>query len=661
VGVGVAGFSSSFQTLSAPVSSLTTFARLSGYETSVGMAKRKVDFEKREFKDEWTHLYCFIENGSSTKPVCVICHQSLAVNKVSNLSRHHQTNHKSFVEHYPLNSTLRTDKIASMKKSFIASKRVFVKTFSTAERATEASLRIAWKLGQRMKPFSDSEIVKECMLEAAEALFDEPEKCVFVKAIKELPMSDTTTMRRSEQLAQDTYGSLIRGVNAASCFALAIDESTDVTDVAQVCVYIRFFNGVEFIEDLLGLFPLDGQTRGEDLYEGLIKLTNKHQIDLLKMIGIASDGAPSMVGRGRGLVGILKQKYPNLFSIHCIIHQTSLCGKLSGNFNRVMIIIMKLVNFLRSSSSLMHRKLREFLKEQNAEYDDLIMHCDVRWLSKGRVLERFCALRCELLSFLSEQTATKADIFISFISNADDMFAVAFLADIMSKLNELNLKLQGRGRTIVDLCQDVSGFQLKLQLYRHDLETTQKHLYFPKLNTMIEQFPDDLFENEWALAFIDNLLEQFNSRFSIKIEKDLGLFVNNPFLVKTYENLSTQVQNIFPQLAEDVATLQIELIDLQCEEIMRAELSSRNSVDFWTNVVPEKKYPICKKLAINILTLFGSTYVCEAAFSIMTGIKTRNRNRLTNDHLHQCMRMALTTYTPDFKKIVAENRGQTSH
>ncbi|KAJ4946778.1 hypothetical protein JOQ06_008824 [Pogonophryne albipinna] len=116
------------------------------------------------------------------------------------------------------------------------------------------------------------------------------------------------------------------------------------------------------------------------------------------VVSIATDGAPSMIGREKGAVQRLKEHHPDLLSYHCIIHQSVLCANLGKEYSDVMETIMKLVNYLRASSALQHRLLRAFLTE-----DDENMEC------------------------------------------------VAFLVDVTSHLNELNLKLQGQGNTVCDL------------------------------------------------------------------------------------------------------------------------------------------------------------------------------------------------------------------
>ena len=132
-----------------------------------------------------------------------------------------------------------------------------------------------------------------------------------------------------------------------------------------------------------------------------------------------------------------------MITYHCIIHQSVLCASLDDEYRGVMETVIKMVNFLRSTSALKHRLFKNFLTEVMACYNDLLLHNNVRWLSKGRVLERFCAIKKEMYCFLKQQKNLKAEHFCEFLEDAKKMEIVGFLTDIMSHLNELNAKLQG--------------------------------------------------------------------------------------------------------------------------------------------------------------------------------------------------------------------------
>ncbi|CAH0731335.1 unnamed protein product, partial [Brenthis ino] len=130
---------------------------------------------------------------------------------------------------------------------------------------------------------------------------------------------------------------------------------------------------------------------------------DKDDLDLKKLLSVTTDGAPAMVGAKKGLVHLLRTNAKcneNLFSYHCIIHKTVLCCKLNPNLESIMQEVIKIINFLRAKSSLKHRELKIFLDEVDAQYDDLLLHNNVRWLSKGCVLQRFFAILEDLKTFL---------------------------------------------------------------------------------------------------------------------------------------------------------------------------------------------------------------------------------------------------------------------
>lgn len=177
---------------------------------------------------------------------------------------------------------------------------------------------------------------------------------------------------------------------------MALDESTDVKDIAQLAIYVRYFNEIEltFREELLNIVPLLTRTTGEDIFTALMGCLQEMEVTTTKLASISTDGAPAMVGRVSGVVARLKQApgVSKLLSFLCIIYQSVLCGKLYGPFKEHMKRMMQLINFLKAKSALRHRELRAFLEELNADYDDLLTHNDVRWLSKGNSLARIWVL-----------------------------------------------------------------------------------------------------------------------------------------------------------------------------------------------------------------------------------------------------------------------------
>ncbi len=102
----------------------------------------------------------------------------------------------------------------------------------------------------------------------------------------------------------------------------------------------------------------------------------------------------------------------------------------------------------------------------NAAYDDLLLHNNLRWLSKGRVLERFWDIRKDLEMFLSQQKNAKARHYLDFLRNDDSIELVAFIVDVTSHLNELNLRLQGQGNTECDLMAAVRSFERRLEIFK---------------------------------------------------------------------------------------------------------------------------------------------------------------------------------------------------
>ena len=154
-----------------------------------------------------------------------------------------------------------------------------------------------------------------------------------------------------------------------------------------------------------------------------------------------------MIGRIKGVAARFSNVVSHLQCLHCIIHRAVLCSKLSDDLKDIMDTVIVIINFIRSTSSFQLRIFRKLLDDVFAEYQDLLIHCDVRWLSKGKSLDQFCDLKDEILVFLSNCSHKKGTKYSHLVQEDQFMAKVHFLSDIFELLNMLNLQLQGRHKT----------------------------------------------------------------------------------------------------------------------------------------------------------------------------------------------------------------------
>lgn len=616
--------------------------------------KRKVDSENRKFLTEWTEQYCFtLPDRPGAVPVCLICNKTVALVKSANLKRHYETTHQQFHKNFPLGSEARQEKLQAYLASYKKSTALLVRSMSEQEKSAEAALRVCWTLNKHQKPFSDSEIVKKCMLEVAAALFEE--KKDVVAAIQGIPLSARSNTRRTEILAADNKSSLLELLQKAPCYAIALDESCDIVDEEQMSTFVRFLDieSKAFREELLAILPFKGKTRGEDLFKTFDDFMTKSNISYDKMVSLSTDGAPAMIGKEKGLVKRIKDKNAGLLSYQCIIHQAALCGKLSATLKEVMDSLIKLINFMRSRSALQHRQFKEFLSECDSAHSDLLQYNNVRWLSKGQVIERFWQIKEEVTSFLDNLDTQEARKHLEFLANERNMLAVAFLKDILKHLNALNTELQGNGKLICDLIQSVSSFRRKLDIFEKDI-ASQEFIHFP---TILEYKNNSEIDIAVFSNFMSDLRKEFAARFQdfAEIEK-LSRFLKSPFEVSPAAEWTDVAAKLF-RLSKPL--LQMEIIDLQ-EDISLQTYKTASAEEFWSKHVPEK-YGNCKKLAIYLATMFGSTYVCETSFSKMNFLKNQYRSRLTAAHLEDTLRISCSPREPNFKKLAQDRKCNFSH
>ena len=110
---------------------------------------------------------------------------------------------------------------------------------------------------------------------------------------------------------------------------------------------------------------------------------------------------------------------------------------------------------------------------------------------------------------------------------------------------------------------------------------------------------------------------------------------------------------IVDELPEDT---QEEFLELTNNSSVKMEYNSLSLPNFWVRMLP--LFPKISKIALLILIPFSSTYLCEAGFSYLLAIKTKQRNKLDCEGDLRC---ALSKTEPRLKELVAKKQKQVSH
>lgn len=104
----------------------------------------------------------------------------------------------------------------------------------------------------------------------------------------------------------------------------------------------------------------------------------------------------------------------------------------------------------------------------------------------------------------------------------------------------------------------------------------------------------------------------------------------------------------------------VQLIAMKSSADERRRFQDTDLCMFWLRTDKER-YRELRMHALRILVMFGSTYLCETSFSTMAGLKTKVRSCLTDEHLEDNLRVALSTYEPNYAKLMQGMQAQPSH
>uniref|UniRef100_A0A3Q1G3T1 HAT C-terminal dimerisation domain-containing protein n=1 Tax=Acanthochromis polyacanthus TaxID=80966 RepID=A0A3Q1G3T1_9TELE len=498
---------------------------------------------------------------------------------------------------------------------------------------TEASYEVAYLIAQAKKPHTIGEsLIKPAAVAMSRVMHGD-------KAAAELtqvPLSDGTVSRRISEMAQDIKTQLIDAVKEGK-YTLQLDESTDVSHCAQLLVFVRYVFKEKLNEEMLFCTPLEGACTGEDIFNKLDSKLKEEGMSWSECLSVCTDGAGAMLGKKKGLRARVQQVAPHVCFTHCIIHREALaCKSLSAELKHVLDTAVKIVNYIKSRP-LNTRLFATLCNEMGAEHQGLLLHTEVRWLSRGNVLSRLCELREEVRIFLADQRSPLAE----HLSDPDWVARLVYLSSVFGKLNGLNMSLQGENTSILTLNDKVQAFVRKLERWRERAEAGHMDM-FTELDDFIEENALSVNIVRASVAdHLQSLVDHFKKYFPEETAPERHDWIRSPFTAKT-NHLTSDFEDA--------------LIELSSDRTLRALFDAKSLDEFWISV--RKEYPQLSAAALNTLMPFGSTYLCEKTFSALTYIKNKHRSRL---NVEDDLRIAVSKIKPRLDLLCSVHIAHPSH
>lgn len=210
------------------------------------------------------------------------------------------------------------------------------------------------------------------------------------------------------------------------------------------------------------------------------------------------------------------------------------------------------------------------------------------------------------------------------------------------------------------MISSVNTFKCKLQLLTRKLQRKDLH-FFQHMHSELERQGKDTAQLDSAryVEQVQSILSEFDSRFTdFASLEPIATYMCFPFGTDiNVEVIASKMGSLF-QL--DTTIAETEILTLQNDIQLKSRATTEMKEEFW-ELLLEEKYPNIRRCALNLSALFGSTYLCESAFSHMKIIKSKYRSTMTDDHLVACMRLATSCYSPDYEKLHASTQCQKSH
>ena len=222
---------------------------------------------------------------------------------------------------------------------------------------------------------------------------------------------------------------------------------------------------------------------------------------------------------------------------------------------------------------LQTRLFKELCNVNEEEFDNLILHTEVRWLSKGNCLERFLAVFDTVIELFSTKNS---ELSIKLQERKND---IAYLSDLYGKFNVLNKLLQGKNLNLIKVKASLTSFTNKLELFERNFKKDQ-FCQFSSLENLKQQLSKD--EVEIYKSHLKELKLDMVHRFKDIFQLNVPNWIVSPFEA-SLDEVKVELQEKFIELVAD-PELKVKFLQFGYERFWLQEKVRQQYPDIWEEI-----------------------------------------------------------------------------
>ncbi|XP_067213025.1 zinc finger protein 862-like [Linepithema humile] len=330
------------------------------------------------------------------------------------------------------------------------------------------------------------------------------------------------------------YEALVKDIGDGY-YSLLIDESTDITVNKMLGIAIRYYSveRKKIVSTFLRLIHIEDGT-ARSIVNAIKKLLIDAKLQLIKMQGIGTDNASTMVGVNSGVYAQLKKDVPHLILIRCVCHSLQLAiSKATENTlpRNIEFLIKETYNWFANSSIRQLNYAQVYQTLNNGQEPLKILRvAETRWLSiepaVKRILDQWTELKAHFEISRVNDNCYTAELLYSMYRDKKNFIYLSFLYPILSMVQKTNKNFESKVADPTKLLSDIKRLystvanKIVLSTARIDIYEQDIEKYLDPSPALGYAFDSSCTENEIVGQEKENLKSRCVS-FLIALVKEL--------------------------------------------------------------------------------------------------------------------------------------------